>query len=314
MSIESRAGSERAKSAIPVARPAQPRGAVQASAEPDQSPEEVLTPTKIKSWASSIGLHAVLLLIFAVWVFTPSRNDVHTFDTRLGMGGEAGGGDGMLAGLEELDKPITLAEQQVSNVETGLVAIAPDAALDPTAAVKVPVAENAGAAVSIPSPGGGGGGQGEGFGIAKFGNGSENIGGVGVKVGDPQFTLIWDSRADLDLHVIEPGGAEIYWEKPMGGKGGELDVDDVDGFGPENVYWVTGKGPPGEYRWFVHYYGGLGGINTASRWKVRVKHNGQVSVFTGKLNSIGSRGKIHSFTLDGPAGPSAADEEPASKR
>ena len=81
--------------------------------------------------------------------------------------------------------------------------------------------------------------------MAKFGHGGENINGVDVKVGDPQFTLIWDSRADIDLHVVEPGGSEIYWENRNGGQGGELDVDDVDGFGPENFNYVLGKGPPG---------------------------------------------------------------------
>ena len=65
------------------------------------------------------------------------------------------------------------------------------------------------------------------------------IRGVAVKVGDPQFTLIWDTDADLDLHVIEPGGKEIYWEEPKGKQGGELDVDNTKGLGPENIYWLV---------------------------------------------------------------------------
>src|ERR1041385_7885277 len=120
MSIESRAGTERGKSAIPVARPPEPRAAVKPAAEPEAPPEVVLTPTKVKSWATSLGIHALFLLIFALWVFTPKRDTSPTFDTSLGMGGEAGGGDGTLAGLEELDKPFTLVEQQVSPIESGL--------------------------------------------------------------------------------------------------------------------------------------------------------------------------------------------------
>ena len=93
-----------------------------------------------------------------------------------------------------------------------------------------------------------------------------------MKVGDPQFTLIWNTDGvDLDLHVIEPGGKEIYWEDPKGVKGGELDVDNTKGFGPENVYWlvesdgpgsekVKGPGPPGVYKWYVVYWGGFGGM------------------------------------------------------
>ena len=71
------------------------------------------------------------------------------------------------------------------------------------------------------------------------------IRGVAVKVGDPQFTLLWDSDADLDLHVIEPGGKEIYWEEPKGKQGGELDVDNTKGFGPENIYWLVESDGPG---------------------------------------------------------------------
>ncbi len=72
------------------------------------------------------------------------------------------------------------------------------------------------------------------------------IRGVSVKVGDPQFTLIWNTDGvNLDLHVLEPGGKEIYWEDPKGVKGGELDVNNTKGFGPENVYWLVESDGPG---------------------------------------------------------------------
>ncbi len=148
--------------------------------------------------------------------------------------------------------------------------------------------------------GGGGGpndnpgaGDGDGFGLAKFGEGGELVRGVTVKVGDPQFTLIWDKDGvDLDLHVVEPSGKEIYWEEPKGAQGGELDVDNTKGFGPENIYWlvesdgpgaekVKGPGPAGTYRWFVVYYGGFGGIPEPTHWQVRVKHDGKVTVHHG---------------------------------
>jgi len=51
-------------------------------------------------------------------------------------------------------------------------------------------------------------------------------------VGDPQFTLLWDTKADIDLHVIEPGGKEIFWNDPKGKFGGELDVDNIEGSAP----------------------------------------------------------------------------------
>ena len=139
-------------------------------------------------------------------------------------------------------------------------------------------------------------GEGDGFGLARFGEGGELVRGVAVKIGDPQFTLIWDTDADLDLHVIEPGGKEIYWEEPKGKQGGELDVDNTKGFGPENIYWlvesdgvgskkVKGPGPSGVYQWFIVYWGGFGGVPKPTHWKVRIKHAGKVTVVNGNATS-----------------------------
>jgi hypothetical protein len=89
------------------------------------------------------------------------------------------------------------------------------------------------------------------FGVARFGVGSEQV-----------------NDADLDLHVIEPGGKEIFWNDRKGKAGGELlDVDNVEGFGPENIAWPTDSNPapPGEYKWFVQYYGGNRGVPVATR-------------------------------------------------
>jgi hypothetical protein len=170
----------------------------------------------------------------------------------------------------------------------------------------------------VPSAGGGrpndnpGAGDGDGFGLARFGEGGELIRGVQVKVGDPQFTLIWDTNdVDLDLHVIEPGGKEIYWEDPQGNKGGELDVDNTKGFGPENIYWledpdgahdekVKGQGPPGVYKWFVVYWSGFGGIPRPTHWQVRVKHAGKVTVHHGKFKTLGEKSKIYTLKVEGP--------------
>ncbi|MDB5352836.1 MAG: hypothetical protein JWN86_4083 [Planctomycetota bacterium] len=133
----------------------------------------------------------------------------------------------------------------------------------------------------------------------------EKFNDVQVKVGSPQFTLVWDSRADLDLHVIEPGGAEIFWEKRKGSKGGELDVDDVDGFGPENVFW--NGGPDGSYRWFVHYYGGLGGLAVPTRWKLRIKQDGKVHVVEGNFDKVGEKSAVGTVRVEPKAPAAKAD-------
>jgi hypothetical protein len=89
-----------------------------------------------------------------------------------------------------------------------------------------------------------------------------------------RFELVWDvgvatSISDLDLHVLHPSAAawtgafDCYWANcttgglawPPGGAAGNpsLDVDDVDGYGPENTNIDTPVAAT-TYRVGVHYY------------------------------------------------------------
>lgn len=51
-------------------------------------------------------------------------------------------------------------------------------------------------------------------------------------------TLSWDGYGDLDLHMRNPSGQECYFLNPSIG-GMVLDVDNVSGFGPENISVVN---------------------------------------------------------------------------
>jgi hypothetical protein len=285
------------KSKVPVARPAPPR--VQVEGTDDEAPEEavLLTPAGIKGWAISGALHALLLVILALWVFSPPKKGPPQIDTRL-AGSEFGVPEGINT-LGGIDTPITMPEPtpsppmpdaKVTQLKSDDLMVA-----DPSAGFTGQAAKNPGA------------GLGDGFGLAKFGQGGESIRGVEVKVGDPQFTLIWDSKADLDLHVVEPGGKEIYWLDTRGNHNGELDVDNREGFGPENIYWLQekkdgskemGLGPAGDYRWWVHYYRGFDGSSIPTRWKVRVKHDGKVETFQGRLAVKDARSKEFVLKID----------------
>ena len=185
------------------------------------------------------------------------------------------------------------------------------------------------AAVKNPSGGGGeanenpGAGDGDGFGLARFGEGGELIRGVEVKVGDPQFTLIWNTDSvDLDLHVIEPGGKEIYWEEPKGQRGASsTSTTPRDSVPRMSTGWSSrrarglkkSKGParPVIYRWFVVYWGGFGGIARPTHWQVRVKHDGKVNVYHGKFSHLNERSKIYSLKVAPPGSKTAetASEE-----
>ncbi len=269
----------------------------------DPKQEEILTPSNIKGWSTSLVAHVVILILLALVVLNPARRRQVELDTRLA--GDPHGsefGDQLKGGLgisDPLVGPLESAPEIAPTSPT--LTTADSVTLQPelSAAIKPKTGESRGQN-GVALTGTGQAGSGDGFGIAKFGHGGEVINNVEVKVGNPQFTLIWDSRADIDLHVIEPGGSHLYWADRNGHQGGELDVDDVDGFGPENIYWGggidKGNGPPGEYKWYVHYYGSIGEA-PPTKWKVRLKHNGKYVVYEGKLTYIGQKSRLYSFGI-----------------
>ncbi|QEH37409.1 hypothetical protein OJF2_60000 [Aquisphaera giovannonii] len=275
------------------------------------------TPAALKGWAGSMALHALLLLALALLYFSPPVRKAIQIDGRL-----AGSQNGVPEGLALVGG---------LNTPSDMFEVVPEAPPAPIPFEERPLdigtldAESllSASKASRPSAGGGapsdnpGAGDGDGFGLARFGEGGEVVRGVAVKVGDPQFTLIWDSDADLDLHVIEPGGKEIYWEEPKGKQGGELDVDNTKGFGPENIYWlvesdgpgsqkVRGPGPPGTYQWFVVYWGGFGGIPKPTHWKVRIKHQGKLTIINGKFRALNERSRTYTLKVESPKPSDAA--------
>ncbi|MFI5455129.1 MAG: YfaP family protein [Isosphaerales bacterium] len=270
----------------------------------------------LKSWAGSVTMHAILLVILAFWYFAPRLNEPVKFDSRL-----AGSPNGVIEGetlTGGLNTPLPMPAPPLVDTE-----LAADSLSLAQLELKTIEPEIRFRTAKKPTGGGGapnnnpGAGDGDGFGLARFGEGGELIHGVTVKVGDPQFTLIWNTdNVDLDLHVLEPGGKEIYWEDPKGRQGGELDVDNTKGFGPENIYWlvesegpgskkIKGPGPSGTYKWYVVYWGGFGGIARPTHWQVRVKHDGKVTVHHGKFSALNERSKIYTLKVDPVPGKSS---------
>ena len=100
--------------------------------------------------------------------------------------------------------------------------------------------------------------------------------------GDIQITLTWDNGNDLDLHVIDPNGEEIYFSNPRSESNGILDVDDRNGYGPENIYWETNTALSGTYQVYIHYYSGSSSSNS-SNYKVLINAFGLTKTFTGSI-------------------------------
>lgn len=81
--------------------------------------------------------------------------------------------------------------------------------------------------------------------------------------GDIQISVSWTGASDVDLHVIDPSGAEVSWSNTTVASGGTLDLDSnagcaIDNVNNENIVWAVGAAPRGEYRVVVDYWSDCG--------------------------------------------------------
>jgi hypothetical protein len=117
--------------------------------------------------------------------------------------------------------------------------------------------------------------------------------------GDVQVTLRWDTPVDLDLHVIDPLGEEIYFNHSFSQSGGTLDVDangGCDNDTPvENVFWPTGGAPFGRYQVFVVFYQDCG-YTGANAYALTILVDGQtLGPYEGLLSTVGQQSDVISF-------------------
>ena len=114
-----------------------------------------------------------------------------------------------------------------------------------------------------------------------------------------QIGLSWDTTSDIDLHVIDPFGEEIAYYHPSSASGGYLDRDDVDGYGPENIYWSEDI-PDGTYVVKVHYYGSNEAYVPASHCVIKISNGlGGWRQFEGSLTAEDQLVEVCRFTKSG---------------
>ena len=81
---------------------------------------------------------------------------------------------------------------------------------------------------------------------------------LGGGVGDITITLTWNTRDDLDLHLLEPTGDHIYFRNKTSRSGGQLDIDMNAGgrasSSPMENISYPGRPPTGRYKILIHYY------------------------------------------------------------
>ena len=71
---------------------------------------------------------------------------------------------------------------------------------------------------------------------------------------DLRVVLDWDADdTDVDLHVIDPNGEEVYYDHRTSCQGGAITRDATGGYGPEEFAPKVAK--PGRYRVEANFYG-----------------------------------------------------------
>ena len=122
----------------------------------------------------------------------------------------------------------------------------------------------------------------------------------GAHSGEVEIALIWGNINDLDLHVVDPAGEEIYFGNKSARSGGRLDVDMNSGSGTssspysrqpvEHVFFPKGSATLGHYKVYVLHYVDRGQDPTS--YSVEVKANGQRRQYSGTISNNGQSGPL----------------------
>lgn len=117
--------------------------------------------------------------------------------------------------------------------------------------------------------------------------------------GDIQFTLRWDSNADLDLAVTDPSGAKVDFGTETVPSGGALDVDanaacSTQDPPVENVFWPTGAAPAGTYTVEITYFSECEGGSGSQNFELTAVIAGTPQTQAGTLNAAD---EVQTFTF-----------------
>ena len=135
---------------------------------------------------------------------------------------------------------------------------------------------------------------------------AQNLRVIQVGTGDVQVSVSWSDSSDVDLHVVDPAGDEIYYGKRTSPSGGKLDLDSnaACGLNPdhtfgsnENIVWPLGGGAHGTYTVRLDYWSACG-VSAPTQYVVTVAvAGGTPQVFTGNFPGPADAGGLGSGTL-----------------
>ena len=120
-------------------------------------------------------------------------------------------------------------------------------------------------------------------------------------------TLIWDNCNDLDLHILEPGGTEIYYSHKQSTQShGYLDIDQNVGWAcserpVENIRWKIGESSPipGRYEVWVHFFSHDNRAPTHTPFQLELSVGAETKHFRLFVSEPNQRKPVHSFEYEG---------------
>jgi len=127
----------------------------------------------------------------------------------------------------------------------------------------------------------------------------EKVSKAGGKKGEVQFSLVWKTISDLDIHVVTPRGQRIFYGARKSACRGHLDVDanaptrknfSFTKEPVENIRWLKGQPESGRYTVIVHYYQRRG--NKRVEYEMMAKTGENIDVIKKPINY---RDRIHVY-------------------
>lgn len=133
--------------------------------------------------------------------------------------------------------------------------------------------------------------------------GMECVEGQCVNSGTLRFTLTWQDRTDIDLHVLTPTGEKLWYRNRNTADGGIFDSDScigtrcqTDSVLLENVFW-SGEATEGNYTFWAVNYSGAQEV----AFTVDVTINGERKTFQSTVPAE-RNAESYKFTISHPSG------------
>lgn len=119
-----------------------------------------------------------------------------------------------------------------------------------------------------------------------------------IRLRDLEVTLTWNTLADMDLHIIEPNGNHVYWER-KNGITAFFDGDNTTGFGPETTFVHPGGAALGVYQvYLVHYRNNFPTVSTIAITLNVGQPNARTEIFTRQTAQASSTTGINVALVD----------------